>query len=208
MAGKQKQSSEVKTKRKMKIFQTFRNHCEIWGFSPNQSTHLFNRRITAGILIQCLTLTIEFVYIFRESHNFKEYLQSINLISATAVAFIGFLVILFQMKVDSPFQLITKIENLCDGGCKFLQITNIHFLTNDLNILEMGDSKLYAKTNASVEKFSELVVLLMPKMSPILFVLPIPVASYFIYFTTDAGNDAFHLPYQMWCELIFRFFFV
>lgn len=44
-------------------------------------------------------------------------------------------------------------------------------------------------------KFLDIVV---AKMSPICFVLPKAIATYFVYFVTDLGDDAFELTMPMW----------
>lgn len=54
------------------------------------------------------------------------------------------------------------------------------------------------KTIQHVEKLSGMVYFVAVKLGVPGITLPKAIASYFIYFTTDSGRDAFELPYPMW----------
>lgn len=58
--------------------------------------------------------------------------------------------------------------------------------------------KLYEKTNAMVERWSELLYMGLVKISIPLVTLPFLILSYFLYFTTDLGSDSFLLPFLVW----------
>lgn len=68
------------------------------------------------------------------------------------------------------------------------------------NILELSsfDAEsaihVYSKTDQIVEKCSEYGYFLMAKVTPTVWVWPRVAINYFIYFTTDSGNDSFTLP--------------
>lgn len=62
----------------------------------------------------------------------------------------------------------------------------------------MENSELYEKTNALFEKCSYAIFLVMPKITPILMVVPIIAASYFMYYTESENGDVFQLPLPMW----------
>ena len=57
---------------------------------------------------------------------------------------------------------------------------------------------MYEKTDRLVEKISKIIEILIVYVSPPSFVLPNAVYSYFVYFTTDLGPDAFELPFPTW----------
>lgn len=69
-----------------------------------------------------------------------------------------------------------------------------------MNILdpEMFDpeksKEIYNKTDEFIEKSSKLGYFLMAKATPIFWISPKVIISYFIYFTTNSGNDSFTLP--------------
>lgn len=49
-----------------------------------------------------------------------------------------------------------------------------------------------------VEKLSRIINFVMMKLGVPLFIIPKAIISYFMFFTTDAGRDAFELPFEMW----------
>lgn len=62
---------------------------------------------------------------------------------------------------------------------------------------------IYIKTDKLVEKLTKIMYFLLTRVSAPSFVLPKFFASFFLYFTTDTGNNAFELPLPMWwvCNL-------
>lgn len=54
---------------------------------------------------------------------------------------------------------------------------------------------MYEKTNRLVEKVSNMIYIGMMKWGVPFFVLPKAIVSYVTYFTTDAGSEAFELPF-------------
>lgn len=57
---------------------------------------------------------------------------------------------------------------------------------------------MYEETNRVVEKWSKLAFLAFARLTPIAFVFSKAALIYLIYYVTDAGSDAFDLPYSMW----------
>lgn len=91
-------------------------------------------------------------------------------------------------------------------GVSETQITNLIFLKKiELlkNILEpeLFDAEkskaIYKKTDRLVEKISAIGYFVMAKLTPILWIWPRVIISYFVYFTTDLGNESFDLPLLM-----------
>lgn len=73
----------------------------------------------------------------------------------------------------------------------------IHFFV----ILELrfSASKLIFKDAVRSEhKLSKIIFFLVVKITPVYGALPFVVYSYFMYFTTDLGGDAFDLPAPIW----------
>lgn len=57
---------------------------------------------------------------------------------------------------------------------------------------------MYEKTNQSAEKISKLIELAIVYVSLPGFILPKTIYSYFMYFTSDLGADAFVLSIPAW----------
>lgn len=60
------------------------------------------------------------------------------------------------------------------------------------------------KTNHLVEKYSEIGVFAMKNVIAPSFVLPKAIYSFFVYFTSDLGNDALNLPLPAWYVFLFQ----
>lgn len=72
---------------------------------------------------------------------------------------------------------------------------------NSGNILgfKNSSSKIwYFKTNERVEKISKIINFVVIKFTPQYILWPKFIISYFTYFTTDSGADAFELPFLTW----------
>lgn len=57
---------------------------------------------------------------------------------------------------------------------------------------------IYEKTNQVVEKYSNIGIFAMKNVIVPSFLLTKAFVTFFIYFNTDLGNDAFTLPIPMW----------
>lgn len=58
---------------------------------------------------------------------------------------------------------------------------------------------IYMQTSEKIEKLAEFSNLAFVKVTPLSTTIPIFVASFFTYFTTDFGADALELPFPiMW----------
>lgn len=57
---------------------------------------------------------------------------------------------------------------------------------------------MYEKYNDLIEKLSKLFYLALMYIGGPVFILPKVILSYFHYYTTDSGRDAFELPLEMW----------
>lgn len=57
---------------------------------------------------------------------------------------------------------------------------------------------IYEKTNKTAEKLCKIIYFICAKVSIPGSVLPKALACFFIYFTTDLGNEAFELPMPLW----------
>lgn len=56
----------------------------------------------------------------------------------------------------------------------------------------------YIETNNRVEKWCKIADFILARFISIAFMLPKPILSYFMYFTTNLGPDAFELTFPVW----------
>lgn len=57
---------------------------------------------------------------------------------------------------------------------------------------------MYEKTNRFAEKFSQTLNFVLVHVSVPIYIIPKAIISLFIYYTTDAGPDAFELALPVW----------
>lgn len=58
--------------------------------------------------------------------------------------------------------------------------------------------KVFDEANETTEKWSKVITFVARNVAPLCGVLSRAAPSYFFYFTTDLGNEAFALPVKMW----------
>lgn len=71
-------------------------------------------------------------------------------------------------------------------------------MRNVLGSKNPASEAIYEKTNQIVEKYSEIGIFALKNVIAPSFIHPKAIVSFFIYFYTDLGNDAFNLPIPMW----------
>lgn len=67
-----------------------------------------------------------------------------------------------------------------------------------LGIIYPASMEMHSKTNQLVEQLTEILFLFLTRVAAPGFIMPKFLTSFFIYFTTDDGNEAFELPLPMW----------
>lgn len=77
------------------------------------------------------------------------------------------------------------------------------FVFNEPNNFMAGlksptSKSIYMEANIFVEKWSSIIYVLFTKASVPIMILPLLILSYFLYFTTDLGRNAFQLPFVIW----------
>lgn len=60
---------------------------------------------------------------------------------------------------------------------------------------------MYEETNRTVEKWTEIVAFVMAKATPLSWIAPKVIISYYLYFTSDMGDGAFELPLPIWYQI-------
>lgn len=58
--------------------------------------------------------------------------------------------------------------------------------------------RFYLNTNRQVERLSEIISMVVVRISLQCFMLPKCMVSFAVYFFTDSGSDSFELPFPLW----------
>lgn len=119
----------------------------------------------------------EFVLV--EANSLDEYVVSIFELCVAVALLIAFISIIF--KNDKLFEVIEQCGT---------ELTT----RADENPLSQA---MHERTAHLLERMSEIVYFAFV-MFTVGLQLPIAIKSYFIYYTTDAGSDAFYLPILVW----------
>lgn len=66
---------------------------------------------------------------------------------------------------------------------------------------------MYEKANQLAETWSKMIDFAIVHVSVPTIIFPKAIVSFFIYYTTEAGPDAFELPIPVWWASVYSFFF-
>lgn len=97
---------------KMKLFQSTQRKFAALGVTPNQSvqTHPFNGKILTTYFLYLLSCIFFFVYFFHVANNFREYVISIYMTSATVVVTINYTTLICHSL--NIFKFIENVEKM------------------------------------------------------------------------------------------------
>lgn len=171
---------------KMKIFQNVQKNLAFIGYSENQRP--FKNRQLIFAFLSAWSIMAQFIYLFCIADTQKEFMEALFMTVASILIYISFLSTVLEMK--TIFLLIDVVEKLINKSELFILST---FETSTEFF-----KTLYERTNQLAEKCSEIVYFLIVSVSVPGFVLPKAILSYFLYFTTDLGSEAFETPIPIW----------
>lgn len=193
---------------KTEIFKlTLKNFAAV-GFTPDlkYQPYPLNEKILLGFLILISSIICnDLMYIIREAKTFVEYTQSIYMFSLAAIITLVFVTIL--LNVSELFNFISGVESLINTSkqqtysnlCKFQhRFTFMHRFFVILAYKYTESRSNYNKISPLIEKLSETVFFVMTKLTPAILYVPWTIYTFFIYFSTDLGADAFALPTLLW----------
>lgn len=160
---------------------------------PGES--IFNRR-NIGILLvfgqNVLSATAGLLFDARRIREFEECSFVWFTVSAVHIAF--FVTIL---RAQTLFELIERLERIIEI-CKQFFIISLTFLrSNSIENSISTDSYdpitkyTFKRTVERIELFTKIIFILFVKVLFPMGVIPMVIVSYYLYFTTDKGSDAF-----------------
>lgn len=181
----------------MKIFQTALKLFSSCGFTKNESA--FNGRQLFLFSICVVALVFQFMYLFRVADTPKQYMDSIFMTAVGFLVFISHVGIVF--KTAMMFDVLDDIEvaaNYSECNCFIIIVKLIHREKTILGRKNPKSKAMFERTNRLTETICKIIQFLIIYLSVPAFVLPTAVYSFYMYFTTDLGNDAFVLTFPTW----------
>lgn len=187
----------------MKIFQTLQEYIFVLGIRPLEpdQKYSFSWRHLFG-----------FVFLGRYAasaipiaETFREYTDALYAVWTSALVLFNFVVIL--LKTGKFFKFIDNFEQTIEQRKSRLASHYLTFLVEPVTIrsnsISTGQTnptskRIYDETNEKIEKFTKTIYFVYIRLTIPGVVLPTAIISYFNYFTTDMGNDAFRLPFPDW----------
>lgn len=187
---------------KLKVFQQIQRILAVMGFAPNQQQNGRNLNYRQMIFVIVCVLNVTFLtsYIFLEATDIEEYMDAIFSLIVMVTIAVAFTSIIF--KNDQLFNYIECLaKELTDRKCSHLELNTISeskmnswfFLGSEKNALSR---RIHKRTNHSIEKLCKIVSFATIELGVPGLMLPKATICYIIYYTTDAGSDAFDLPFQ------------
>lgn len=183
----------------MKMFVTVQEYMAVMGFIPNQQQNTgrpFSFRQTVIIVQFSMEIFCCGKSVYDGADNFSDYMELIYAFTAVACITLAFISISFNN--DRLFYIIELSEEEGDfSKCEnILHFSWISFALFILGSTRGADSKeLHEKCNEFIEKLSKVIYPVVIRLGVPGLVLPKTITSYYLYYTTFAGRDAFELPF-------------
>lgn len=192
--------TQRKTKH-MKIFQTVRKNLATIDFSVDQRWYDMQQLRNIGFSI--LADVLQGMYVFRVADTPEQLMNSAFLTSSGTLLFFSYISIISEM--SEIFFLLDKIEKVVNKREFFpwlpqmfnVKVSN-EWICPKIGLKRPTSKAMYERANELSEKFSKIIYFVIVDIAIPLFVAPKVILSYFLYFTTDAGNEAFELPIPIW----------
>lgn len=184
----------------MKSLQVYQKSIESLGLSRNRKP--FNRQTFGIAIASVLVVILLWIFLLCEADSSQEYIESIFVINACTNIFISFASMI--LIADKLFAYFDGIDELLDES-KYNIFTTKKLLSRiviskyiKIGLKISASKETYHKTNQLVEKICEIAFFALKYVGGAFFIVPKVAVSYFKYFTTDLGNDAFYLPIPIW----------
>lgn len=185
---------------KMKILESIQEGFSKLGVTSWQSiqTNPFNgKNVMCLVWLFLMTISV-CIFLTEEATSLKEYVNILGSSITLVVIFIEFALHLWKIK--GIFEFIDNFEELIEKS-KYKKKPYWSFESYKMIILgsENPEAKLlYERHNQQVGKWNKTLIFGVQKVSFNLVLWPMFFFSYFTYFTTNLGSEAFQMPFFFW----------
>lgn len=183
----------------MRIFQSIQKHNAILGLNPPElfQMHPFNWRNVLCLFIFGQFFLLSCAFLFLKAEGFSQYAESFYVTSNMLASFFNFAVRVF--KSQELNELVQNFEKAINKRKYFKSIWIDDISEYSLPGLENERSKaIYKDVNAKVEKWTQLLNFSCMNITLPCLLVPNFIICYVTYFLSDAGSDAFFLPFPIW----------
>lgn len=190
----------------MKVLELVQSHYAILGVSPsNQWTQKcpFNARVLSVFSLFFCTLVSHSMYICRAADGFMDYMVCICSTSASIMSIVCFAAIV--LRKSELFEVIDNMEKLIDTSVhwfnsigKFEWNSILKFKLYIIGCKYPKSREFFLKAIQQAEQITEILFLVVFKISLQCFMLPRCITSFGVYLFTNSGSDSFELPIPLW----------
>lgn len=206
----------------MKLFETaLKNFAflgTVWDESSQKYIYEIRKKLVA-VYVGLLCFILTFIFLIKDAKTFDEYTEALFICSTAFMCSVITAEIFFKLEKFSKFTRTCKIainnskwthsyfqisislrSNLALDFCISLTLLSRSWLSK-IRIVGMKcpESKIiFDKHIEQTEKWSKIITVFVTRVVPLCGVLSRAGPSFFFYFTTDLGNEAFELPTKMW----------
>lgn len=182
----------------MKILQTYKKVLQI-AFLEFEWTKSSFRSILPIIYI-CLCCVFLCCYLFFEDGTFQAYSEIFYLLATVGINTI------ISGYIYTKRSKLSAFINKVDHSIRKSKIPNYFhilylFLPFVLGFVNPAARTIYVESNELIEKWFELFYFVLCKITPPCLITPYLVSCYYLYFVTDAKDEAFALPFLAWYKL-------
>lgn len=185
---------------RMKLFQIIQDNFAFVGISSNQP--YWNAESAKTLFIFSLFTALGAMFLFFKANTFLEYTMNIYVTTAVLGTGISFLAMLHRK--ETLFELIDRLEEFVDESelktfySFFVVMMDFGDIKKSSESIDPASAAAFKETNRLVKRSCEIGHFVLVKVSPTCTVLPQAIISYVIYWTTNAGSEAFGLPFLFW----------
>lgn len=186
----------------MKLFQTIRKNLAILYFKQNEtdSYSLLIQQHLSCFSKSALSLISLFAYLIWVAETVNELMFSIFLSAASLFILVSFASSVF--KTTALYDFFDHIESSVTKS-KHISFDCIDLVVENTNLLYSMITgpqwkKTACKSNLIAEKWSKIAYFFLVRVSLPGLLMPEALFSFYQYFTTDLGNEAFELSLPMW----------
>lgn len=183
----------------IKLFQVVQKNLKSLGVDPSQSVPKLNAK-ALGILFPLGLGFISNCFFFKnEANYFEEYVDCAYIGSTLLTTSTNFLIFIWER--DELYQFMNCFGDIINKSEYASIITNwINFqAANHFAGMHQATSKMiYEESNRLSEKFSGILIFVSTKLMIFLGLLPAFIISFFNYFTTELGGEAFQFVLPLW----------
>lgn len=193
----------------MEVFKLCRKYLMTVGINEHQlsSRHPFNTRNTISLIVSVLCVTSNAIYLLQVAKTFEEYTNTVYALSTAAVCTATYTVAILKMAkflgiLDCFQNIIDKSERVPDFAIKKYRLpSRYHPSICLLGLTKRVSKTIFTETNRKVEKWSRVMHLVVVETTPIFFGAQFLIVGFFLYYTTELGNDAFELQFPTWYDI-------